>query len=230
MSEITLQNDGDSFEKYYYELFIRKDFPSYEKFWLKFVVPLTNRPKDIHFKSNDELEELGLGDQEICISQLHYSIVRHLARVSDIKTMQPLNINGLTEGMVRLVGAQDIVFELLERFLNLSAYDPWLPVGERGSKSARQAWQRRENYPLQDIRNYRNNLVHGRITSSIIDKDCYVPKIGLENKYFDWRLVTDNPRVRELIGTDFIASNELLEGAWNQTIGYIEENWIHYLL
>jgi hypothetical protein len=122
------------------------------------------------------------------------------------------------------------VFELLERFLNLSVYDPWSATGERSSQSARRAWQRKEDHPLQDTRNYRNNLVHGRVISSIIDKDYYVPQIGFENKYFDWRLVTDNLLVRELIGTDFITSNELLEVAWNQTIGYIEKNWKKHLL
>jgi hypothetical protein len=117
MSEITLHQDGDFFEKHYYELFIQKDFPSYERFWIKFVIPLTDRPKDIHFKSNDVLTKLGLGDQEICISQLHYSVVRHLARVYDIRAIHPLNISGLTEGMVRLVGAQDMCLNYLSVFL-----------------------------------------------------------------------------------------------------------------
>ena len=67
-------------------------------------------------------------------------------------------MDALTEGMVRLVGAQYVAFELLGRYLNPGTYDPWLPDS---SIAARRFWKDRENYPLQDIRNYRNNLVHG---------------------------------------------------------------------
>ena len=230
MNGITLQNDGDSFEKHYYDLFIAKEFPSYEQFWLKFVVPMTNRPKDIHLKSSRELSAIGRGDHDICISQLHYSILRHLARACEIRTIHPLNINGLTEGMVRLAGAQDVAFELLERYLNPGNYDPWVSGGKKGSKQARKDWQNKENFPLQKFRDYRNNLVHGRVLPSIIGKDCYVPKIGLENRYFDWRLITDNPNIYQLIGVDFLTSNEVLEETWNETINYIETSWRKHIV
>ena len=44
---------------------------------------------------------------------------------------------------------------------------------------------------------------------SIIDESFFVPKIGVENKYFDWRLVTDNPKFSHLIGVDFVKSNDV---------------------
>jgi len=233
MNGITLQGDGDSFEKRYYDLFLANEFPSYERFWLNFIVPMTNRPADIHFMTDQDLVAIGRGDQDLCIAQLHYSVFRHLARTHDIKSLHPLNINGLTEGMVRLVGAQDVAFELLERYLNPGIYNPWLSIGRRGlqgSREARRNWQNRENRPLQNIRNYRNHLVHGRIMPSIIDNDCFVPRIGVEENYFDWRLVTDENNIRQLIGGDFITSNETLENAWGQTIDYIETNWRDHLV
>lgn len=232
MNGITLQNNGDSIEIRYHSLFLANEFPSYERFWLHFVVPMTNRPENIHLKSDQELAAIGRGDHDLCVSQLHYSVVSHLARAFDIKTLRPLNINGLIEGMVRLVGAQDVAFELLGRYLNPGTYDPWLSAGKKGFKGSREArrfWQDKEKYPLQDIRNYRNHLVHGRIIPSIINEDCYVPRIGVEDNYFDWRLITNNPNIGKLIGVDFFRSNEVLEDAWVQTINYIEMNWRNYL-
>jgi hypothetical protein len=233
MNGINLRSNGDSFEQRYYDRFIANEFPSYEEFWLSFIVPITNRPENIHFKNDQELAALGSGDHELCIAQLHYSVLRHMARVYDIRSLRPLNLNGLTEGMVHLVGAQDVSFELLARYVNPNTYDPWLSRGRRGvqgSLDARRSWQERENFPLQEIRNYRNHLVHGRIMPSLVGEDCYVPRIGEEENYFDWRLVTDNINVSQLIGGDFITSNDVLENAWELTMNYIETNWNNHLL
>ena len=55
----TLLNDGDGFEQHYWPLF-SSIFPSYERYWELRVVPLTNRPTDIHFKSHVILTGLEL--------------------------------------------------------------------------------------------------------------------------------------------------------------------------
>lgn len=228
MNRITLENNGDNVEKFYYHRFIAKEFPSYETFWLNFIVPTTNRPDDINFKSDQELKSMGRGDHDICISQLHYSVLRHLVRAFDIKSQSqnPLTLDGLTEGMVRLVGTQDIAFELLER-CRTGQYDPWLSVE---SRKARKTWQNNHHYPLQEIRNYRNHLVHGRLLPGVICGDVFVPKIGIEENYFDWRLITNNPNIEQLIGGELISTREVLENAWNQTVRYLEINWRENLI
>ena len=53
-----LENNGDLFEQAYWQFFIKDRFPNYEKFWLKYVVPLTNRPDNVHFKTDAELEKI----------------------------------------------------------------------------------------------------------------------------------------------------------------------------
>jgi len=47
-----LPDDGDQYEKAYYGLFLDHQFPAYEQFWNAFVTPLTNRPDDVHFKTD----------------------------------------------------------------------------------------------------------------------------------------------------------------------------------
>ena len=49
---ITLETGGDQFERDFWPLFIRDQFPSYETFWQKFVFPL-RQEGSINFKSGE---------------------------------------------------------------------------------------------------------------------------------------------------------------------------------
>jgi len=233
MSDYTLAQHGDPVERHYESLFISREFPSYQRFWQRFVVPLTNRPIDIRFKTPDDLRAIGKGDREICIAQLHYSILRHLARAFDLRVHHQIDLDQLTDGMVRLTGAQDIAFELLQRFGSPQSYDPWLAVGSgkaKGSKEARQSWQKEHSYPLQDIRDYRNHLVHGRILPSVIGPSVLVPRITKENDYFDWRRITHHSNIQAVIGSDLIEASQVLNQAWRSTVDYLEVQWTKFLL
>ncbi len=227
-----LINDGDRVEKKYWDKFIQTQFPSYEKFWIKNVIPLTNRPADIHFKADYELRKIGKSANDICLSQLHYSILKHLSRAFDILSLQDINLDNLIEGMVRLSGALDIAFELLERFNNPTKYDAWLDKKNNsnlGGKEARENWQKNNRFPLQKIKNYRNHLIHGRMLPGILNTTYYLPKIGLEKKYFDWRLITNsnNPAFDK---NDLMPAKKILEQAWKETLDYLENQWKAILL
>lgn len=227
MENYRLAIDGDYFERQYWDLFIQKKFPNYEKFWLKYIVPLTNRPDDIHFKSDVELAKIGKSADDICIAQLHYSLLIHLIRTFDILRSEIVNLDNLTEGIVRLSGALDVAFELLERHTNPGHYDPWIENGKNSGEEARRLWQRKTPYSLKEIRNYRNHLVHGRMMPST---DYLFPKIGLENKYFDWRWITDPVNNPGLEREDFAPARNILFGAWKEVLGYLDDQWRKHLL
>ena len=95
----TLTKDGDGHEKEFYENFIKPNFPSYEVFWEKFVTPLTNRPRDIHFCSDAELGKKGFGPEHICIAQLHYTVFIQLLRCHLFKTKGNLTPDELIYAM-----------------------------------------------------------------------------------------------------------------------------------
>jgi len=189
----TLQNDGDDIEKNFYIPFIKPSFPSYEVFWQKFVTQLTNRPADIHFCTDAKLAKLGFSSEHICMAQLHYTVLVQLCRCHDLERQKPFTIHHLVFAMSSLVGAQDVAFELLERFETRGSgtYDPWLdkrPHGAganiKGGKEAQDEWKRKEKYPLQDIRDYRNQLVHGRNAPAIFDgRNVAIPKLGKQKQY-----------------------------------------------
>jgi hypothetical protein len=232
-----LLDDGDHYEKAYYGLFLHDEFPAYEQFWNAFVTPLTNRPDDVHFKTDAQLAAIGRLPEEICIAQLNYSVFRHLVRVYDIRVAPPVSVDGLYAGMSALVGAQDTAFEVLERFRHLGRYDPWLAKrdkqvkgGPKGGQEAQNAWKKRNNYPLQDIRDYRNNLMHGRTMPGIsINGSPRFPLIGQEQQYLDWRRLTGLP-INALPLHDLAEPSDILNGAWNCTVAYIQAQWTTELL
>jgi len=228
-STYRLAVDGDNLERHYWGLFIKDQFPSYERFWLKFVVPLTNRPTNIHFKTDEDLAKINKSKSDLCIAQLNYSIIRHLICCFDILISlrngagigQQLDL--LQEGITRLVGAQDNAFELLERLKNPNKYNAFL---EDDGETACREWQKSQKYPLQNVRDYRNSLIHGRLLPGIIDGDrLCLPEIGKANSYLDWRLITELSPEREEYKKDFISVLNILKSAWNETIGYLENNW-----
>ena len=219
---------GDAFERHYWDLFAKDQFPSYEKFWSKFVAPLTNRPNNIDFKTDVELTKINKGASDICIAQLNYSILKHLAQcwhiLRDLKNNAGLEqIDLLTEGFARLVGAQDNAFELMERLNNQSNY---LSFVELDGKKARDKYKKAHNNPLQHLRSYRNSLLHGRLLPGILygNRFC-LPNMGKEDLYLDWRLVTHLSPRREEYKKDFVSVLTILEKAWNETINYLEDKW-----
>jgi hypothetical protein len=230
-----LQADGDDYERHYDPLFLHAEFPAYEQFWTQFAIPLTNRPNDIQFKTDAGLAASGRTPQDVCIAQLHYSVFRNLVRTFDVRGAAPLTVDLLCVGMSALVGAQDTAFDLLERFRHPAQYAPWLdkrrvPGGPLGSREATRAWQQHDNFPLQDIRDYRNNLTHGRIMPGIeIGGVIRVPVIGREFDYLDWRRVT-GVAAAALPMQDFEEPATILTDAWNRTIAYIQSKWATELL
>jgi hypothetical protein len=102
--------------------------------------------------------------------------------------------------------------------------------GPIGGQEAQKAWKEHDNYPLQDIRDYRNNLMHGRTVPGVFSNGSLrVPVIGREPQYLDWRRITAlAPNALPL--HDFAEPGDILNGAWNRAIVYIQARWTSELL
>ncbi|MBI4715686.1 MAG: hypothetical protein HY760_07110, partial [Nitrospirae bacterium] len=206
----SLAMDGDAREQEAGKLFLQSEFPSYEKFWLKHVVPLTNRPVDIHFKDDTRLAAEGHTPEDIAIAQLHYTVLKHLLSTHSLRQIANPNIDEfvLFVGLSSLCGAQDVAFEVLERYTERGIYDPWLEKrrkkGPKSGQDAQANWRSNNNYPLQDIRDYRNKLLHGRTPPVIIDQNgMRLPGVAKVDQYSDWRHVTDPAKAASLRPNDF---------------------------
>ncbi|MHA1692192.1 MAG: hypothetical protein ACTSU7_11240 [Candidatus Heimdallarchaeaceae archaeon] len=103
-----LKIDGDAMERKAWDLFIRSYFPNYEQFWLKFVVPRTNRPKDIRTKKDTPLDER-------IIIMLHYSILTNLLHAFE-DLPNSYNRKIFENIYIRLSSATDVCEDFLFRF------------------------------------------------------------------------------------------------------------------
>ncbi len=232
--EYRLAIDGDDREKRAWSLFLQSEFPSYERFWLKHVVPLTKRPASIHLKDDATLGAERKTDEDIAIAQLHYTILKHLLWAQQARQTQPVDEFTLFVGLSSLTGAQDVAFELLQRYTNRGKYDPWTESKAKVKTSGQEAradWQKANAHPLQSVRGYRNKLIHGRTPPAIVDAGgVRLPAIQAVDKYCDWRLVTNPAKAASIPSADFDYASRILTIAWNETVQYLEAMWQQHLL
>jgi len=231
----SLAIDGDDREKAAWSRFVQSEFSSYEQFWQKHVIPLTNRPTNIHFKDEATLAAEGKSQEDIAIAQLHYTVLKHLLSADAQRNGQKVDEFVLLMGLSALYAAQDVAFELLQRYTNPGKYDPWLEKrtknGPLSGQEAQSDWKKANGYPLQDVRDYRNKLMHGRTPPAIMDASgLKLPAITTVDKYGDWRLVTDPANASKIPMADFEYVASILWYAWWQTLDYFENNWRKYLL
>lgn len=222
MNDYKLEKWGDILEQKYWDKFVKKDFLSYELFWQKYVVPLTNRPRSVHIKTEEELKKIGKKGHDVYMAQLHYTILIHLVRAYDIiHSSQNLNRDKLIEGMVRLCAATDVADEFLERFTNPKKYKAWCV---KNGYKARKSWRdKNQNNNLEEIRYFRNYLLHCPSLPNI-NPDKF-PKIGKEDKYYDWRTITSRIIVSKETLKDFTNPLDILKDAWDIVLTYLENSW-----
>lgn len=216
MNDYKLYKAGDILEKKYWDKFIEKDFPSYERYWQVHITPLTNRPHNVHFKNKEELKKINKGENDVYLAQLHYTILKHLVRVFDI--LEPLEIfqyDKYFEGITRICSALDVADEFLERNFNPEKYKPWnIYSGE----AARKKWK--DSNKNKNIRHYRNYLMHCPLLPSF--HGILYPKIEHQDKYYKW-ISLSNPKEDNKI--DFDTTFNILKNIWNKVLKYLEENW-----
>lgn len=180
------------------------------------------------FKSNAELAVDGRDEHDMCFIQLHYTVLVHLHVAHKCRAIHPLDAENFTHAIVRLSSATDVADELLGRVAKPRTYDPW---SEKKGQAAREAW-RGGHRQLRDIHDYRNRLVHGRISMSAIDRMTgiiYFPSIGCEQTYSDWRIVTPEFTRSPAFRRDYASGHNILEDTWRRVLEYIETSWQRHL-
>lgn len=231
MAKQKLVDAGDQFEKDFWSIFVKDNFPNYETFWQKYTLPL-REDRGINFK-NEPAPEVGKIEQNIHIAQLNYGVLRHLIRCFQIlkliKTTYHFGQYDLfVEGISRLVGALDNSDEILARLKWSNEYnEKSVEKIEYEAREARKRWRNEIGDPLQKIRNYRNRIIHGSPLSVIYmddtNKSICLPQVGKENLYMDFRLVTSN--LSESTKKDFFPVQRILEELWGETIKYVDDKW-----
>ena len=118
-------------------------------------------------------------------------------------------------------------------------YDPWLESRQKGSSGGSKAgqdaqteWERAHGYPLQQIRDYRNKLVHGRTPPALRQPNgpMLLPAMGFVDNYCDWRTVTSPGAPGRIPEGDFEPVPIILDKAWHETVRYLQQAWHQTLL
>ena len=222
LEPITLKNYGQSFEKFYWNRFIKYKFPTYEIYWVNYVVPITKRDEiapNKGIKTNEELNKIGKNENDVKLAQLNYSILRGLIRVYEIiKLNKEIKLDTFIEGIIRLGTTIDSIYEFLTRIYNPNTYDPW---NHSSCRDALQAW-RSNTTIFETFHFYRNRLVHSTFFPKISNK---YPKIGVEDNYLDWRKVTSKMKSDSNILRDFDEFHIILDEQWNKIIEYANIEW-----
>jgi len=226
LGEYNLKQHGDYYEKKYLGRFIKRSFPSYEIFWKKYIVPITNRSvdiHDIHIKSDEDLKKIGRSQYDVQIAQLHYTVLRHLISaysvLDQIEFGQNMILDQFILFIVRICAAVDVADEFLERFTNPNEYEVW---NITHGKNARFAWRNKSKDELKYIRDYRNYLLHCPLLPTIPNK---YPKFDLIEKYRDWRKITHLKVIPKEVEDDFYSFIRLSGIIWLEVLNYLEKKW-----
>lgn len=153
----SLATNGDDFEWRAHRLFLKEKFPSYEIFWQQFIVPLTNRPVDIHTKNDSQLriqfpsQTIEQIHERIAILQLYYSTFRMLMKAYEKQGLAEQDLDAVEGCFSHLYSALDIAAELLGRYqlvktsnpIESSAFNP--TTSEKNSIKIRKSWQEKKS-------------------------------------------------------------------------------------
>lgn len=235
--------EGDNNEKEAFRLFATQKFPSYEVFWDRFIYFLTQRPKDISFKDDVQLQKDSPGEtiilihERICIAQLHYSVLKFLLSAFKNIDKTSTNVEAFEYFFSCLFSALDISAELCARHnrfktdsLSLDAFDPEAVCD---GKNLRKQFTQKYKYPknIQEIREYRNNLVHGRIffhSQTPTAGFLYFPSVGKEKLFLDWR--KGFSYFKQGKTGDFEHSKHIAQKSFDTVIDYLNSLWQKFLI
>jgi hypothetical protein len=250
----TIETDGDEPEKAWWAQWTHDYFPSYERFWVSRIVPLTYRVKDrqnIRFQTSEELAEAGYTDEDVTVAQLHWSLLAHLGRVFELlddarafetrtyMANRPFDRDQFFESFARLSGASDVSDELLARRATPGKYGAW---DERQGADARREWRKGNPDPLLPVRSYRNRLVHGRVVPVIevkakdahdrhIGDMLFYPRLEKDEAYLDWRVAFDvAANDQTTLFADFDEAALIVLDGWERVVKHVEEAWQEHLL
>lgn len=221
LDKFNLSEHGDRHEQEGWRL-LADQFPNYELFWRRFVVPLTNRtgdgPRDsswIRLRSNVPAEWEKLA---VC----HYSVFYHLARAVQRR------IELFAEKECAPTHPEDVIYLLQTCCENVSDfYDALRSLANNAvSYLPRQS---PKEFPFREINAYRNLLLHNPVLGrGELHGETLLPKLPEDLRYIDsWasNLKFSWTAVERLPKEDFISARTLLQELENGLARYLNGTW-----
>ncbi len=214
LKNFTLFSHGDRREREWCVL-IAEDFPSYERFWQGYIVPLTNRI-DPKFKLGDPLWirfRASVKDKTLeKLTMQHYSVFYHLARallqIRSGKSEFPEDV------FTPLDSCGDNALEFFE-----SVRSVLCDLGYDAGFLPRQKTNR--GTPFQEIEEYRDTLLHAPVLGRRADTGKeFLPRREHLNSLSDsWRFADS------LASKEMVEAGQLFSRLQQEVTTYLEERW-----
>jgi len=226
LEQFSLKIHGDGTEQNSFEL-IQADFPAYEVFWRRYVVPLTNRispdveitnPNWIRLRSevNGRLEWM---------TMCHYSIFHHLVRAK--RLMVGLDLMSYPEDVFVFLDAcrenVQFFFKIMEQiFKDFGLAGPSFPKQPSFfcvKEDHKKAMSERGGFVR--AKEYRNVMIHNPILVRAIDKENkQLPHWdALDTIKNSWRAA------EKLTADKWISCDDLFEGLWSGISRFLQSEW-----
>jgi hypothetical protein len=213
LDKFSLLEHGDSFEKNWWHL-LSQDFPAYEVFWHRYVVPLTNRiDRGVAADSPESIKtRVGVSPRYEKMAMAHYSVFYYLARATQMTSDGEIY---LEDPFYLLDSCADNIHlffcSMREIIKDLGGAMPALPK------------QHPKDYPpaFKTIQAYRDAMLHnpvlGRLTK---DGAAFLPgENHLKQIKWSWRKLASLPM------GDFVNARDLLRNVRVEVAGYVQTKW-----
>lgn len=232
VSTPTLADLGDCTEVESYWRFIKNRWPSYEHYWTANILRLRKK-NSIHIVDDSNLPK-GEDSEMVQIAQLLRVTLSHMNSVYDLIGTS-MNRKDVFYSFVHLSAAIDLASELFGRLDDRkvhrgpSKYSAWQTHWPPRS-GPRYEWFDKDKYSdIQKIRDYRNFVVHSMDIPGLNVGVLFVPMVGKETRFIDWRKVTneskDGPHRKDLDKAE-----EVVSQSWGKVLHFLEENLSRHVL
>lgn len=237
LERYNLSQHGDHWEKKLWDV-VKTEFPAYEAFWRRYVVPLTNRVTAIQRSAQEWINprsEIEIGSDLDRMRIYHYSVFYYLARakkrMGEDKTLFPEDVFALlqacVENVIRFFAIIDkIAVSFGGRALNLPTKKHIYPNPSRRSCCDSTA----PFAILCEIKDYRDAMLHDPVLGRRFEGGReFLPKSGtpLEQvREKHWRAPLKNSDViesRALCEGLYVELTALLNAKWNEIVAALDK-------
>ncbi len=226
LEQFNLKTHGDRQEQESYQL-IQPEFPAYEVFWWRYIVPLTNRinPKVPSTKPDWIRLRPEVSNRLEWMTMCHYSVFYYLARAKG--RMRSENLPLFPEDVFVLLDAcrENVLFFfecIAEIFGDFGRPAPSFPRQQQFLCSEKNRGKpESERGGFVRAKEYRDVMVHNPVLGRTMDKTAeMLPRwTVLEPVKHSWRAV------EKLTKDDWISWHDLFESLYSDITGFLEDEW-----
>ena len=232
MNTLTLENDGDCYEKKFLHI-INNDINTYEEAWVSYISKKTNRPENIHFR--DDISESDFNACKNLYSSMLFYCFSH-QKINDILfSYKPSTIAPPASGSIETIAGhicrdnENIPMEYMDFITCLNFFNISVKNAISACDVSEKTIEDNHRTFLDDINKYNNYFISGTVAPYLKckDKSAIVPKFGSVPES-DWRIFRDKNNEPENYVDKFSLAADVIQEIKNMTKYFLNDVYIMY--